>query len=331
MGRNLLRVVVLGAGFGGLELASILSERMGDRLDLTLIDKNDSFYFGSSKLDVMFGRRSAPSVKHSYSKIKKPGVQFRQEIITSIDPISRRVTTPVGIYEADVLVIALGADYNIGATPGLAEVALLLHKYLTLQGVRENCSISLVVPFELPIPPSYGTSKALLSSFREKSINYIPEIMVGSIDAGLKVAVLDDGTELPFDLFLGIPEHCVPRVLDQSGLIFDDWIPVEKNNLKTRFPNVYAIGDVTRTGTPKAGLFAAGAARIAAESIIAEYNGHEYSGAYDGAGSCYVEFGEGRVARADVDFFSKAHPTGTHKKASRAKSPSRADEMSAIL
>ena len=40
-----LRVVVLGAGFGGLELSTILSEKMGDRLDLTLIDKNDSFLF----------------------------------------------------------------------------------------------------------------------------------------------------------------------------------------------------------------------------------------------------------------------------------------------
>jgi sulfide:quinone oxidoreductase len=49
-----LRVVVLGAGFGGLELSTMLSEALGDRLDLTLIDKNDSFFFGLSKLDVMF-------------------------------------------------------------------------------------------------------------------------------------------------------------------------------------------------------------------------------------------------------------------------------------
>lgn len=44
MGKNILRVAVPGAGFGGVEIASILSERMGDRLDLTLIDRNDSFY-----------------------------------------------------------------------------------------------------------------------------------------------------------------------------------------------------------------------------------------------------------------------------------------------
>lgn len=68
-----LRVVVLGAGFGGLELTSILSETIGANLDLILIDQNDSFYFGFSKLDVMFDRKAADALKISYSNIVKPG------------------------------------------------------------------------------------------------------------------------------------------------------------------------------------------------------------------------------------------------------------------
>ena len=116
-----LRVVVLGAGFGGLELSSILSESIGESLDLTLIDKNDSFYFGFSKLDVMFGRETADAVRLAYGNIKKPGVRFRQETIAAIDPDSRSVTTDRGTYESDVLVVALGADYDVGATPGLME------------------------------------------------------------------------------------------------------------------------------------------------------------------------------------------------------------------
>ena len=352
---------MLGAGFGGLEIATTLSERLGDRLDLTLIDKNESFYFGYSKLDVMFGRKPAHSVKHFYSQIKKPGVQFRQESITSIDPIARQVTTQSGAYTADVMVIALGADYNIAATPGLAEAghefytfegaekvrdllptfkqghvivgvcsfpfkcppapsetALLLHEYLVRQGVRKNCEISLVVPYELPIPPSYGTSKALLKAFRKKNINYIPDMMVGAIDVKRKVVELDDGNELAFNLFLGIPEHCVPPVVEQSGLVHDEWIPVDKHSMLTKFPKVYAIGDVASAGTPKSGSFAAGAARSTAEHILAEYEGHEFFSPYAGVGSCYVEFGEGKVGRADIDFFSKAYATGTHKGVSRA-------------
>jgi sulfide:quinone oxidoreductase len=67
------RVLILGAGFGGLELATSLSERLGGEVDVTVIDKNDSFVFGFSKLDVMFGRKSAEAVRLSYGDFAKPG------------------------------------------------------------------------------------------------------------------------------------------------------------------------------------------------------------------------------------------------------------------
>ena len=51
-----MRVLVLGAGFGGLELTTRLSEEFGDDVDVVLIDQSDGFVFGFSKLDVMFGR-----------------------------------------------------------------------------------------------------------------------------------------------------------------------------------------------------------------------------------------------------------------------------------
>src|SRR6266487_3697325 len=132
-----LRVVVLGAGFGGLELSTILSEKIGDRLDLTLIDKSDTFYFGFSKFDVMFGNKTSDAVKLSYNNIVKPGVKFKQEIITAIDPVTKRVTTQQGIYEADVLVIALGADYDINATPGLAESGNEFYSFAGAERLRE--------------------------------------------------------------------------------------------------------------------------------------------------------------------------------------------------
>ena len=131
-----------------------------------------------------------------------------------------------------------------------------------------------------------------------------------------KLVQLDDGTELPFDLFFGIPKHVAPKVVIQSGMIEKGWIPVEKKNLKTKYPGVYAIGDVTSVGTPKAGVFAEGAAKIAAASIIAELNNEEHASIYTGAGSCYLEFGEGKVARVDVDFFSGPSPMGVHYEAS---------------
>ena len=114
------RILVLGAGFGGLELATILSERLGDDAGVTLIDQSDAFVFGYSKLDVMFGRATPAEVRLPYADFVKPGVRFLRETITAVDPEARRVTTDAGVHEADVLVVSLGADYDFDATPGLA-------------------------------------------------------------------------------------------------------------------------------------------------------------------------------------------------------------------
>jgi sulfide:quinone oxidoreductase len=348
-----LRVVVLGAGFGGLEFSTLLSEALGEQLDLTLIDKNDTFFFGFSKLDVMFGRKAPDSVRLPYRDIVKPGVQFHEEIITAIYPEIRRVTTDHGTYDADVLVVALGAEYDPAATPGLteggnefysfsgaerlrkvlptfskghaivgvtstpfkcppapSEAALLLHDYLVGRSLRDACQISLVMPFGIPIPPSSATSHALLTSFAKRGITFVPDRLVQALDPVRRVAILDDMSELPYDLFLGIPKHCVPEVVAASGMTVDGWIPVDPKTLKTRFPGVYAVGDVTSVGTPKTGVFAEGAARTVAAEIIADAQGSDDPSAHRGIGSCYVEFGEELVGRVDVEFLA-GPPTGS--------------------
>lgn len=129
-------------------------------------------------------------------------------------------------------------------------------------------------------------------------------------------AVLDDGTALPCDLFLGIPKHCAPPVVEASGLAENGWIPVNPRTLETKCSGVYAIGDVSNTGTPKGGVFAEGAARAVASSLIARIGGAGQPEPFAGAGSCYVEMGGGQVGRVDVDFFSGPKPTGVFHEAS---------------
>src|SRR5438477_12189155 len=124
------RMLVLAAGFGGLELSTMLSEAFGDGIEVTLIDKNESFYFGFSKLDVMFGHAKPNAVRLPYRKFVKPGVRLLRETISLIDPIAKRVTTNRGTHEADFLVVALGADYDFAATPGMAEAT----EFYTLAG-----------------------------------------------------------------------------------------------------------------------------------------------------------------------------------------------------
>jgi sulfide:quinone oxidoreductase len=348
-----MRVLVLGAGFGGLELTSRLSEEFGDAIDVLLIDKSEGFIFGFSKLDVMFGRTSEAAVFHPYRDLVKPGVRFLQTTIRSIDPGQRRVETDAGEFDGDVMVVALGADLDPAATPGLlegghefytvpgafalrdvlatfdgghvvigvtstpfkcppapSETALLVHDFLSDRGLRDRSEISLVMPLGAPIPPSKQASEALLSAFAERHIEWRPNQLVVALDPATRVATTADGEAIAYDLFLGVPVHVAPEAVRQSGMCVDGWIPVDPLTLETRFPGVYAVGDVTSVGTPKAGVFAEGQARVVAAALIARMSSHDSSAEYDGHGQCYLEFGRDQVARVEVTFAPGAAPSG---------------------
>lgn len=353
------RILILGAGFGGLELSTSLSEALGDSIEITLIDKSDGFVFGYSKLDMLFGRQSEPMIRNSYSAFAKPGVRLLRETITAIDAEAKRVTTDKAVHEADILVIALGADYDVSATPGVvlgvnefysvpgaahlsrvlpdfkggdvvvgvcgapykcppapAECALMMHDYMKARGLEGATRITLVNPLPSPVPPSPDTSKAILAAFAERGITFIGSTRVTSVEG--KTVTLDNGTTLPCDLFLGVPKNRAADVVVAAGLTENGWVPVDPFALKTKFPDVYAVGDLANTGVPKAGVYAEGAARTVAANIISRLRGEAETARNPGAGSCYIEFGANRIGRVDVDFLSGPKPFGTFHGASEA-------------
>jgi len=357
------RVVIVGAGFAGLELAARLSESLADAIHVTLLDRNDAFYFGFSKLDVLLGRRAPVDVLLHYSEIAKEGVEFRQETVTAIDPPKRRVYTEEGHYDADFLAVAVGADYDVAATPGfreggfeyyslagaerlseaLAEFtsgtvlisvlghpfkcppapfegAFLLHDLFTKRGVRDAIDIRMTFPMAAPVPVTKDVSRMFLAALEERGIEYAPKELVVGLDTRERTARLASGASLPYDLFIGIPLHRAPEVVARSGLAPDGWVPVDQTNLATRFPGVYALGDVA-TGArtvAKAGIFAETAARVVATDIAARLHHTEPPAPYQGDGPCYVEFGGGLVGKIEVNFLGGSIPTA------RIIAPSRA-------
>ncbi|MEU1972175.1 FAD-dependent oxidoreductase [Microbacterium sp. NPDC019599] len=355
----LSRVVVLGAGFGGLEVTSTLLDELDGEVEITLIDKTAGFVFGFSKLDVMFGRATAEAVFHPYADVVRPGVRFVQAEITAIDAAAKRVSTTAGDFEADHLVIALGADYDVARTQGLAEAghefyseagafalrdelaafeggdvvigitagpfkcppapsetALLMDELLRGRGIRDRSSISLVMPFPRPIPPSRDASAALLETFAERGIAWHPETGVRSLDADARVARLGDGSTLPFDLYLGVPVHRAPAVLVDCGLTVEGWVPVDPATLETPWPGVFAVGDCASVGTPRAGVFAERQGATAARRIASRVRGGATDAAYDGRGICYIEFGGDEIGIVEVSFF-EGRPNGTLQGPSR--------------
>jgi sulfide:quinone oxidoreductase len=117
---------------------------------------------------------------------------------------------------------------------------------------------------------------------------------------------------VPYDLFIGIPVHRAPEVVRRSGLAVDGWVPVDQTNLSTRFPGVYALGDVTKGArtVAKAGIFAESAARVVAADIAARLKGSALPPPYEGDGNCYVEFGDGMVGKVEVNFLGGPAPAG---------------------
>jgi sulfide:quinone oxidoreductase len=343
-------VVILGAGFGGLELASRLSD-LADEVRVTLIDQNDGFTFGFSKLDILFGHAGAAAVRIPYQDLAKPGVEFRQERITAIDPGARHVTTDRGSYDADILVVALGAEYDIDATPGFAEGGLeyysiagaermrdalpaftggkvligvlgqpykcppapfegafLLHDQLVQRGIRDATEIRVVAPMTAPVPVTPEVSQRFLDELEARGIEYMAKNRVVELDPPAKEAVLESGVRLPYDLFVGIPIHRVPAVVAESGLTENGWVAVNRDNLMTSFPDVYAVGDVVGIPMAKAGVFAENAAGVVADDIEARLRGETLGRRYEGRGNCYIEFGGGRVAKVEANFLGGPSP-----------------------
>jgi sulfide:quinone oxidoreductase len=354
-------IVILGAGFAGLELATRLSDSLADEVRVTLLDQNDSFSFGFSKLDILLGRKTAADVLLHYRDISKEGVEFRQERVTSIDPEQRRVTTDEGSYDADVLAVALGADYDLAATPGFEEGgfeyysvagaermrdmlpnfesgtiligilghpfkcppapfegALLLHDHFLERGIRPAVEIRVIGPMAAPVPITKEVSQTILKALEERGIEYVPNQLVAELDTRSKEARLASGESVPYNLFIGIPVHRVPEVVESSGLAVDGWVPVDHTNLATRFPDVYALGDVAGAPVAKAGVFAEAAAGVVADDIAARLRGGVLQQPYEGAGNCYIEFGGGMVGKVEANFLGGPAPTA------RLVGPSRA-------
>jgi sulfide:quinone oxidoreductase len=353
-------VLVLGAGFAGLELATRLSDSLADEVRITLIDRSDSFYFGFAKLDVMLGRRPASDVLMHYRDIAKEGVVFRRETVTEIDPQRRHVRTDKDSYEGDFLVIAMGAEYDFAATPGFEqggfefyslagaerlrdalggfdsgrvliavlghpfkcppapfEGAFLLHELFRERGNRNEIEIRMTFPMARPVPVTEEVSQMFVRALDQRDIECEPEQLVVGIDPGAQTAELANGGSIHYDLFVGVPVHRAPAVLERCGLTLDGWVPVEQANLATRFPGVYACGDVAGMPVAKAGVFAEAAAAVVADDITARVRGTDPPPPYEGVGSCYVDFGGGLVGKVETNFLGGPKPTARLTEPSR--------------
>ncbi|MBA3750953.1 MAG: FAD-dependent oxidoreductase, partial [Nitrosopumilus sp.] len=107
------RILILGAGFGGLASATLLRKNLPQEHQITVIDKKDYFLMGFVNLWILYGNRTIEESKIALSNLKSKEISFLHDEITAINPMEKSITTAKQNrkYEYDYLIIALGAEY----------------------------------------------------------------------------------------------------------------------------------------------------------------------------------------------------------------------------
>ncbi|MCU1658344.1 MAG: FAD-dependent pyridine nucleotide-disulfide oxidoreductase [Pseudonocardiales bacterium] len=323
------RVVILGAG---LELATRLLQRLAHDVRITLIDKNESFVFGSSKLNVMFGDTTLDAVRYRYSTVVNPRVEFRHEAVLSIDPVARTVVTAVCTYEADILVVALGAGLDPSATPGLVESgnefyspegADLIRRVLDTFHERVVV-IGALGPF-FKCPPAPNEAALMLDEYlvargrRDDVTIYLISPLPSPIpistetSAAITAMLADRGIRYwPHSRISRLDGAAGTLHLDDGRILKFDLllgIPVQLAPAVVVRAGLTAVGDITNASVPRAGSIAEGQAANLAEVLISEVTGAPLPPPYAGEATCYIETAEEGVARVDVNFLSGSQPT----------------------
>lgn len=361
-------VLILGAGIGGIVLATRLRKLLPRAHRIALVDRESDHVFAPSLLWLMTGDRSAGQITRPLGALAAGGVEVLRGNVERIEPGARTALVDGREIAAEHLVVALGAALAPERVPGLAEAghnlydlagarslrdarlaatrgrlvvliaalpfkcpaapneaAMLLEYDMRKRGVRQDVQIDLYTPEPGPMPVAGAqVSKALRQMIEAKGIGYHPEHAVAAVDPARRHIRFANGAETDFALLAYVPPHVAPKVVQEAGLCGESgWVPVDRGTMQTKFPGVYALGDVsgivlTSIGRPlpKAGVLAHNEAEVLAHNIAREVTGKGTTRRFAGEGSCFIETGDGRAGFGSGNFYADPAP------AIRLKAPS---------
>ncbi len=213
-----------------------------------------------------------------------------------------------------IVVLTAAPAYKCPAAP--YEAAMLIDDYCRRRGIGGNTMIDLYAAEPGPMGVTGPEVSAQVRQMvEEKGIGYHPEHQVTRVDGTAKRITFANGATTNFDLLAYVPPHRAPRVVGDSGLVDDSgWVPVDRHTLETRFPGVYAIGDVTGIPLmmgkplPKAGVFAERQAEVVAHNIARSITGKGEPASFNGHGECFIETGGGKAGFGAGDFYAEPVP-----------------------
>jgi sulfide:quinone oxidoreductase len=276
------RVVICGAGFGGIATAVALRDQSnpGD-VDVVLIDRHDDFVMGLRKTWAALGTDTLEGGRRRLSDIKAVEIEIGE--LTAVDPGARVVEVGGRRIEADSLVLALGARHAMDALPGLAEHGINVwdraesdraraaldglaggRLVIGIFGTPYSCppgpfelallarerlgsDVEITVfspaPIALPVVGPEGSAK-VERLLAEADIDFLPAHQSAAVTPD--AVQFADGSDVPFDVLLAVPPHRSPQVLVDAGLAEPSgWLRPDSRTFELPSAGVYAIGDCT--------------------------------------------------------------------------------------
>ncbi|MSR07261.1 MAG: NAD(P)/FAD-dependent oxidoreductase [Gemmatimonadetes bacterium] len=213
-----------------------------------------------------------------------------------------------------IVLLTAAPAYKCPAAP--YEAAMLIEGELRRRGIRSQVQVDFYAaePGPMGVAGPQVTA-AVRGMVEQKGIRYHPEHQVQSVDGTARRLVFTNGATADYDLLLYVPPHKAPDVVRVGGLTGDSgWVPVDRHTLETRYPFVFAIGDVAtiplKLGKPlpKAGVFAHAQAEVVAANLARAWGRAGPDRRFDGYGSCFVETGDGKGAFGSGDFYAEPTP-----------------------
>jgi len=348
------RVLILGGGFGGLAAAHALRSALPAADEVVVVERQPTFVMGLRKSWALVGSGDFESGQRRIDALTSRGIEVVAGEITTIEPEVRAAQVDGRRLEADALVVALGAAGTPASVPGFAEhahnvydrasiaraaealrsieggaiaigifgvpyscppapyeMAFLVSDLMRRRGVRAKVDVFTPQPMSLPVIGQVSCD-VLEARLAEAGIDFYPNHQAVAVEPG---EVVFSGGRRRFDLLLGVPPHRCPAVAASAGLTDGrPWVKVNPSTMETRFPGVYAIGDLVeiplanKMMLPKAGVFAESQAQVAAAHIAAAFSGGATNAAFSGEGYCYLEIGQGLAMEVRGDFLASPAP-----------------------
>jgi sulfide:quinone oxidoreductase len=280
------RVLILGGGFGGIAAAHRLKEKLGEHVEVILVDRRPYFMVGFRKSWALIGESTLEAGQRPIGSLSRIGVDVRQGNVDLIIPQEKAAVIDGEKIEADALIVALGAELTPGAVTGFTEYAFNVYDSTDIPRAEKALSEFkggrvVVGIFGAPYkcsPAPYEMAILLNEKFKAKGVKASLEVFspqpkslpildgesCDSFESRLEghgIAfhpnhkataieagkVLFENKHIEFDLLLGVPPHKAPAVVRESGLVgASGWVEIDPRTTETSFKDVYAVGDLTQ-------------------------------------------------------------------------------------